>query len=412
MIARRTLVALAAGLATLAAAAATAWIVEEEQQVVRRFVPATVPFDPAHVRALRVPDGYAVTLFASGLGTPRMMETAPDGTVLVTRPDAGDVVALRDRDGDGRADEARIAARGLPGVHGIDIDAGALFLASSTTLWTAPLAAGAQALAPRAIVTGLPDGGQHANRMVRVGPDGRLFVSVGSSCNDCAEDNQLERATVIRYERDGSGREILANGLRNTIGYDWQPGSATLWGMDHGSDFHGDRTPPEELNRIVAGGNHGWPICYGRRVVDPMTNARPEDLALAPGQSEPSGLAVTREAWCARTEPAWLTLPAHSAPMAMRFVRGDGFGPGVRGDAFVALHGSWNRGEPVGYKVVRLRFAQSGVPVGVEDFLTGFLLPDGRAVIGRPVGLAFAADGALLVSDDSSGAIYRISRAR
>ncbi len=197
--------------------------------------------------------------------------------------------------------------------------------------------------------------------------------------------------------------------MRNTIGYDWHPQTGALWGMDHGSDFRGDDVPPEELNEIKAGINYGWPICYADRVVDPLTPATPADMGLEPGQSQPSMQEISREQYCQQTEPPVLTTTAHSAPMAMQFYRGTQFPAEYRGDAFVAMRGSWNRGEPVGYEVVRVRFGADGRPVAIDDFLTGFLNEERTRFFARPVGLALAMDGALLVSDDSDGVIYRIA---
>jgi glucose/arabinose dehydrogenase len=379
---------------------------ERASATAHRNVPAKAPFDASMVSTLRVPPGFAVNVFASGLGQPRMLEVGPDGTVFVTRRGSDDVLALRDGDGDGVADTQRVFAAGLTGVHGIARMGNDLFLASSETVWRTPIGTTA---APVVVIGGLPDGGQHPNRTVRVGPDGQLYVSVGSSCNDCAEENQLERGTMIRYSPDGATRTVLAKGLRNTIGYDWHPVSGALWGMDHGSDFHGNDVPPEELNEIKAGANYGWPVCYGERVVDPMTNTPPEKLTRAPGEAKPPGTPITREAYCALTEPSVLTTTAHSAPMAMRFYTATQFPAPWRGDAFVAMRGSWNRETPVGYKVVRVRFDGGTRPVAIEDFVTGFLNEAGTAFFARPTGMAIAADGALLVSDDSNGVIYRIA---
>lgn len=379
---------------------------DSARALVHRLSPELAPFSENLAQRLTAPPGFAVTVFASGLGHPRMLEIGADGTVYVTRRDEGDVLALRDSDGDGRADERRTAVAGLAGVHGIARRGGELLLASSTTVWRWPVDGSS---APAVLIAGLPDGGQHGNRMVRVGPDGGLWISVGSSCNDCAEENQLERATLMRYDADGRNRRIVANGLRNTIGYDWHPATGALWGWDHGSDFRGDRFPPEELNRLVDGRHYGWPVCAGRGVVDRMTNAPPERLALKPGQAQPTGEPISREDFCARSEPAVGLAAAHSAPMAMRFYTGTAFPPALRGDAFVAMHGSWNRGEPVGYEVRRVRFAADGTPGASEVFLGGFLDRQAPAVLGRPVGLAIAADGALLVSDDANGAIYRVA---
>jgi len=373
--------------------------------LVFRHAPAEGTFSESIAQRLKLPPGFHVNVFASGLANPRMMEVGPDGTVFVTRRNQDDVIALRDNDGDGRADERRTLASHLTGVHGIALHDGRVYLASQTTIWrTTP--AGDDL---RVIVSGLPDGGQHPNRMLRFGPDGMMYVAVGSSCNNCAEDNQLERATMMRYTADGRQREILANGLRNTIGYDWNPKTGALWGLDHGSDFRGDRTPPEELNRIEAGRHYGWPLCYADRQVDTLSEADPARLVLVPGHAHPAGKEVSPEAFCAATKPPVLTLAAHSAPMAMRFYRATAFPAEYRGDAFVAMHGSWNRRDAVGYSIVRLRFGPDGEPVGAEDFLTGFLDRDTATMYGRPVGIAIAADGALLFSDDLNGAIYRVS---
>lgn len=396
----------AALLAGAASPAAAQQPLERGSAEVHRLSPAQGEFSTAIVNRLSVPPGFRVKLFAFGLGKPRMMEVGPDGTVYVTRRNRGDVLALRDSDGDGRADQRRVFATGLQDVNGIALQGGELLLAASTTVWRTPL----DRAAPRVLIGGLPDAGQHANRMVRVAPDGTLVVSVGSSCNNCAEGNQVERATLIRYTSAGERVEVIAKGLRNTIGYDWHPRSGALWGLDHGSDFRGDGVPPEELNRIQAGRHYGWPICWGQRQIDPLTEARPAQEALRPGDATPNGNPnFTREEFCAKTEPPVLTLPAHSAPLAMRFYTGTQFPAQMRGDAFVALRGSWNRSEPTGYKVVRLRFGPDGQPQGFEDFLTGFLNAEGTVQWGRPVGIAWLPDGSMLVSDDSNGAIYRVS---
>lgn len=378
---------------------------ETDRALVHRDTPAQGAFSEAIVRRLRVQPGFRVDVWASGLGHPRMIEVASDGTAYVTRRDEGDVLVLRDSDGDGRADQRGVFASKLPNVHGVALHNGFVYLASSTTVWRTPR----DVAAPQAVITGLPDGGQHGNRMVRFGPDGMMYVSIGSSCNDCAEQNQLERATMIRYTPDGQQREIIANGLRNTIGYDWNPATGVLWGMDHGSDFRGDRTPPEELNRIEAGKNYGWPICFAERRVDDMTNAPPSRMALKPGQAEPIGMPMSREDYCAKTEPSVLTTQAHSAPMAMRFYVGQRFPQHFRNDAFVAMRGSWNRDDPAGYKIVRVQFDRNGEPRGFDDFVTGFIDERDAVAYARPVGIAYTPDGAMLVTDDWNGAIYRIS---
>jgi glucose/arabinose dehydrogenase len=339
-----------------------------------------------------LPAGFQARIFARNLGKPRMMAVAADGTVYVTRPDQNDVVALQDNNRDGRADRLFIVLRNLEKVHGIAIHRGYLYLAAPKKLYFAPLLGGGNTGEARVLVDDLPDGGQHGNRTIAFGPNG-LYLSVGSTCNACNETN-LENATLLRFEAGMGDRRIFARGLRNTIGFDWHPETGELWGMDHGSDWRGDDQPPEELNRLQAGKDYGWPFCYADRRIDHFV------------PTEPKG--KTKEQYCATTEPPALTYQAHSAPIAMLFYRGAQFPQEFRGDALVAMHGSWNRKQPTGYKVARVRFKE-GRPVQFEDFLSGFLSPEGENYFGRPAGLATARDGSLLVSDDANGIIYTVS---
>ena len=219
-----------------------------------------------------------------------------------------------------------------------------------------------------------------------------LYISVGSDCDACQETNP-EHATILRAALDGSTRSVFASGLRNTIGFDWHPDTAAIWGMDHGSDWRGDDTPPEELNRSTPAETTAGPIASAKRNVDPVT-------------PEPPG--TTKEVYCAATLPSILENQAHEAPIGMVFYDGASFPAEYAGDAFVALHGSWNRFPPTGYKVVRIRF-DGGEPVAIEDFVTGFLIEDGAAEFGRPAGIAVAPDGSLLFTDDDNGMIYRVS---
>jgi glucose/arabinose dehydrogenase len=187
---------------------------------------------------------------------------------------------------------------------------------------------------------------------------------------------------------------VFASGLRNTIGFAFHPTTQELWGMDHGSDWRGDNTPPEELNRIALGLNYGWPYCFGKGEIDPVIE-------------DPDG--TTKAAYCAATAPSVLESQAHGAPIGLAFYAGTAFGAEYTGDAFVALHGSWNRVPPTGYKVVRITFDDTGEPQGFEDFVTGFLIEDGAAQFGRPAGVTVTDEGALLFSDDDNGMIYRVT---
>jgi glucose/arabinose dehydrogenase len=345
------------------------------------------------VAGLRLPAGFQVGVFARGLGAPRMLAVGADGTVYVTRREPGDVLALRDGDGDGRAEGPRVVVGDLPGAHGVAVDGDTLWVATVREVYRVPLRDGA-AGAPERVVGDLPPGGRHPNRTLARGPDGALYVSVGSTCNCCVEAHP-ESAAIVRLSPDGRERRVFAAGLRNTIGFAWHPATNVMWGMDHGTDWLGDDFPPEELNRLEAGRHYGWPFVHG-------DGRMPEAVRYPPD--------LDRDAFRARAAGPVLGYTAHAAPIQMAFYTGTQFPPEYRDDAFVAMHGSWNRRPAAGYEVARVRF-EDGEPRAVEPFLTGFLLDGGAATFGRPAGIAVARDGALLVGDDETGVIYRVSYA-
>jgi glucose/arabinose dehydrogenase len=380
--------------ATLVGAAASAQQRPEPRIVASRVytnAPGKADWGPSVVERLRVPPGFHVSVFARDLGTARMLAVSDDGTLFVTRRDSGDVLALRD-DGTGKAGDPRKVVTDLPRVHGIAVHQGKMYLATIREVYVADITADGSVGPPRAIVTGLPDGGQHPNRTLGIGPDGMLYVSVGSTCNQCVETND-EHATILQMALDGSRRGVFARGLRNTVGFTWNPDTRAMWGVDHGSDYKGNEIPPEELNEIQSGLHYGWPFCYGKRVPD-------ASYALDPPGS-------TKSEFCARSVAPTLTFDAHAAPMQIAFYQGTTFPAEYRGDAFVALRGSWNRSPAVGYKVIRIEFRE-GSPTRTTDFLTGFLSQKGDQHYGRIAGLAVGRDGSLFVSDDTNGVIYRI----
>lgn len=359
--------------------------------------PGQVPPTEARIAQLSLPDGFEVTVFAHDLGEPRMLAVGPDGTVYVTRRKPGDVVAMRDTDGDGTADQVGSVVEGIPDVHGITIHDGRMYLANVDSVFVAEM--GEDGIgAPEQIISGLPPGGRHPNRTLAVGPDDKLYVTVGSTCNACIEPFAAS-ASILRADLDGSNVQIFAAGLRNTLGIGWHPASGAMWGMDNGTDWLGDREPPEELNRLASGEHYGWPFAYGDNQLI--------ELETYPPDFDP-------EAWLARSVPSVLGYSAHAAPLQLAFYTADRFPAEYRGDAFVAMHGSWNRRPPVGYEVARVVFDDTGTPEQIEPFLTGFLIQpadgDGEwAWFGRPAGIVVGGDGALLVSDDSNGVIYRIA---
>lgn len=342
---------------------------------------------------IRVPRGFEVNVFASDLINPRMMAVAQNGDIYVTRRSVGDVIMLRDTDGDGKADEQRVVAN-RPGMHGIAIEGTDVYLATVKDIYRTGIQPDGSFAPLEHIVDDLPDGGQHPNRTLVVGPDGKVYVSVGSTCNACDETNP-ESATLLQMEPDGSSRTIFASGLRNTIGFGFEPQTGELYGMDHGIDWLGDNEQYEELNHIVKGKRYGWPYIYGDSKFNP--------------QDEPPG-DITLAAWAAGSvEPVGFYTP-HAAPMQMIFYTAEQFPENYRGDAFIAMRGSWNRKPPSGYEVARIRF-DGGKPVGFEAFAQGFLGYDRGQWVhrGRLAGIAQAQDGALLVADDTNGVIYRIA---
>lgn len=342
---------------------------------------------------LNTPAGFEIDVFARDLGNPRMLAVHDSGAVYVTRPKSGDVVMLRDSDGDGQADDRRSVANRVH-LHGIAIDGDTLYLVTVNELYKTSIRSDGSLAALERLLDDLPDGGQHPNRTLAIGPKGQLFLSVGSTCNACAETNP-ENATMLRVKPDGSSRTIFASGLRNTVGFAFEPSRGGLYGMDHGIDWLGDNVQHEELNLLQQGNDYGWPYIF-------------DDGKANPADAPPGG--ISHEQWAARSvSPLGLYVP-HAAPMQMAFYTGDSFPKQYRGDAFVAMRGSWNRRPPAGYEVLRIHF-EDGEPQGFEPFVTGFLARDGSnwTQSARLAGIAQTREGDLLVSDDTNGVIYRIS---
>lgn len=368
----------------------------EREVVGHVYEPELLEATDERIAGLKVPNGFKVEKFADGLRNPRIIAVADDGTVYVTRRELGDVVMLRDTDGDMRADHRKVVAA-RPRMHGIALDGRLAYLVTVEDVYRTEIADDGTFGELERIVDDLPVAGQHPNRTIFVGPDKMLYVTVGSTCNACAETSP-ELATVLKISPDGEQRSIFASGLRNTIGLDWHPETRDLYAMDMGIDWLGDDDQPEELNRLVEGKKYGWPYIYADGKENP--------------QDEPPG-DMTMEQWRKGSEPPALLYTAHASPLQFTFYEGGQFPAEYRGDAFVTFRGSWNRKPPSGYEVVRVRF-RDGRPAAFEPFLTGFLseTEGGRhAYTGRPVGLATLKDGSLLVGDDTNGVIYRVSYA-
>jgi glucose/arabinose dehydrogenase len=338
------------------------------------------------VEPINLPAGFGISVFSAALSSPRMMTLGPDDQLTVADRGAGRIVRLPDRDGDGVADGLEVIAGDLRAPSSIAFYAdGSLYVGETTQVLrlSAPDEAGVFQKR-EVIVGGLPDGG-HSTRTVLFGPDwATLFVSIGSSCNVCVEEDE-RRATIVRYNPDGSGEKIYARGLRNAVGITFRPGTNELWATNNGRDWLGDDLPPETIYVVEGEDDAGWPYCHSGRIEDPdFGGPNACDGVLAPA----------------------VEMQAHSAPLGLTFYSGQQFPDEYHGDLFVAFHGSWNRTTPTGYKVVRIPM-QNGSPGPVQDFATGWLREDGSNW-GRPVDVLTAADGSLYVSDDSAGVIYRI----
>ena len=367
----------------------------------------------------KVPAGFSVSLFAHGLTEPRIVRVAPNGDVFVAESAAGRLRVLRAPDGAATAATSKVFAAGLDRPFGVAFyppgpDPTALYVATQTRVLRFPYRSGdLEASGPAdVVVASLPGGPGHWTRDVAFSADGRtMFVSVGSASNDAEEIPRLQgaalaafqaghapgaawgeeenRADVLAFDPDGRHPRIFATGLRNCVGLALQPPDGPLWCAVNERDMLGDDLPPDFATSVRDGGFYGWPWFYIGAHEDPRHRGARPDLA---GEV---------------TTPDVLIQP-HSAPLGIAFYEGGQFPADYRGDAFVALHGSWNRARRTGYKVVRLIF-RDGRPTGeYEDFLVGFVA-DAARVWGRPVGVAVAHDGALLVTDDGGGVIWRVA---
>ncbi len=336
-----------------------------------------------------VPAGFSLSIFARDLGKVRWLLTTETGDLVATRPRDGEVILLtRDDDGDGESDQRRLLLEGLNRPHGIEFWDGWLYVGETDAVGRIrfdPHTRESSGAYER-IITGLPSGGNHWSRTLGFGPDGLLYVSIGSSCNVC-EDEDERRAAIVRYRPDGTGEELFATGLRNAVGFDWQPGTGALFATDNGRDLLGDDFPPCQLTRLERRSSSGWPIANGNRVADPDFGAGHETRIEA-------------------STPPSHPFRAHNAPLGIHFVRHARVPEELRGAALVALHGSWNRTSKDGYKVVSLTWQPDG-SVREADFMTGFEREGD--VAGRPVHVVEGRDGAFYISDDHAGVVWRVA---
>jgi glucose/arabinose dehydrogenase len=362
--------------------------------VTRRFLAVVIALGtaPAGARSLpvekiRLPPGFHAAVFADQVPDAREMALAPDGTVFVGTRQLGNVYALRDTNGDRHVDKVYILARGLESPNGVAFRDGSLYVAEISRVWRFDdvLSHLARPERPVLVSKGFPSDRWHGWKFIAFGPDGWLYVPVGAPCNVCKRDDPRYES-ILRMKPDGSGLSVFASGVRNTVGFDWDPRTKELWFTDNGRDNLGDDVPPDELNHAPRKGmNFGFPYCHGGDIPDPEF-----------GKQRP----------CSDFTPPAQKLGPHVASLGMRFYTGTMFPPEYRNQIFIAEHGSWNRSHKIGYRVTVVKL-RDGKPVSYEPFARGWL--EGERAWGRPVDVLVLKDGSLLVSDDDAGAIYRIT---
>jgi len=335
---------------------------------------------------IALPPGFTAEIFAAGLGQPRGLTVDPAGTLIVSLPAQGRVIALV-----GRPARAVTVVEGLELPHGLAFRHGDLYVGETGRIIRFRYDAKSHATRDPVVVAELPAGGHHWTRGIAFGPDGALHVSVGSSCDICRETDR-RRAAIVRYGADGAGERLFASGLRNPVGLAFHPRSGTLWTTVNERDWRRGGAPPDYVTEVREGAAYGWPDCYAERgafAADPELEDRRDCRGL--------------------TLPTF-EVPAHSAPLGLAFYSGTAFPAPYRESLFVAMHGSRPELTLAGYKLVRVVF-RGDRPAGIEDFATGWRR--GVRVWGRPVDIVAGLDGALYVSDDHGGRIVRIAfRAR
>ncbi len=335
---------------------------------------------------LVLPKGFHIAVYSDQVPNAREIALGSRGTVFVGSGGAGKVYALTDTNGDGVADRMRVIASGLQDPIGVAMHDGNLYVSAVSRIYV--LRDIEQHLdappKPELVTDKLPTDTHHGGRFLAFGPDGKLYVPIGAPCNIC--DPGPDHGKLIRMNPDGSDWQDVARGIRNSVGFDWQPGSGRLWFTDNGRDMMGDDIPSDELNEITRAGQHfGYPYCHQGDLPDP-----------AFGQGHP----------CRLFTPPVLKLGAHVASLGMRFYQGRQFPASYRGAILIAEHGSWNRTKKSGYRVMTVRLNGHKV-LSYSPLITGF--EQNESAWGRPVDVQPLPDGSVLVSDDLAGAVYRVT---
>ena len=349
----------------------------------------SAPVTGINLETLNLPDGFEIEVYVSGIEDARSIDMSPSGTVFIGNRNEDRVWAVKDEDGDFKAEKKWVIAEGLKMPNGIAYRDGALFVAEISKLWRYDNIEDNldNPSDPVLIYDDYPQDQHHGWKYIAFGPDDKLYVPVGAPCNICESQNELY-ASISRMNPDGSDREIFAAGVRNTVGFTWHPETGAMWFTDNGRDMLGDDLPPCELNRATrAGLNFGYPYCHAGDIADPEF-----------GSKFP----------CSDFQQPARKLGPHVAPLGLKFYTGDMFPAEYQGSLFIAEHGSWNRSRKIGYRVMQVK-VEDGRAASYEPFIDGWLNEEAQEAWGRPVDVLVMDDGSLLISDDKAGAIYRVT---
>ena len=342
----------------------------------------------AFLKNIELPAGFKIELYAEDVTNARSMCLSPDGTLFVGTRGAGNVYALKDTDGDFKIDKKYTLAEGLEMPNGVALKDGDLYVAEyNRILKFKNIEATLDQPKYEVVTDNYPSKKHHGWKYIAFGPDGKLYVPVGAPCNICESDDRVFN-TMTRINPDGTNREIMAEGIRNSVGFDWHPETGELWFTDNGRDWMGDDKPACELNHAPKDGMHfGYPYCHQGDIVDPK---------LGDGKS------------CDDYTPPVQNLGAHVAALGMEFYTGSQFPANYKNQIFIAEHGSWNRSKKVGYKITAVT-VENGKAISSTPFATGWLDKAADEAWGRPVDVEMLPDGSMLISDDFADAIYRVS---
>ncbi|RBI67747.1 sorbosone dehydrogenase family protein [Vreelandella sulfidaeris] len=340
---------------------------------------------------IRLPDGFSAEVWAHGMPGARMMALGDDGTLFVGTRSIGRVYAVQDN---GEEREHQIIAEGLTQPNGVAFKDGSLYVAAINRILRyddiESQVADGDIAEPEELTDafGLPDDEHHGWKFLAFGPDDRLYIPVGAPCNGCEVDEDTH-ATINSFEPDGSDMQVVARGVRNSVGFDFHPETDELWFTDNNQDWISEHGPNDELNRVSeSDAFYGFPVCHGIGVVDPELGS---------------------EGACDGVTMPVATMDPHSAPLGMRFYDGEMFPEEYQNAIFIARRGSWNRSLSAGYDVQVAKISEDGERAGLSPFMVGFHDPRNNDFSGRPVDVLQMPDGALLVADEQNGAIYRIS---